>query len=738
MLVPYKDIPTFDCVTETWTVTNFQNQELFADYLDSLWSDECDYKFDKDSLFFNEMGRKFETKKYYTNFPRKSKERKEFWKFEGRKSNRGVIYKGKNREWFVPPPYYFGLNYCRIANKEKGGNDSFLDIRDIQYHLCLYEYRAAAHNLHAILTKKRQMASSLIHCMVLSNSYWFRRNSVNKVFASDSTYINTEDGIWKFFNKIRDFLNSHTDWYRNNLPNSEFSWQQRIEVTQNGRKAFKGRNSVLSGITLNQSPTKSVGGMSTFGYHEEAGIAPKLDVTYGYFRPAVESGIYTTGMFIAAGSVGDLKQCGPLKYYMYRPTENKFLATTSTWVDEKRIPTKVGLFIPEHWGMPGFMDEFGNSQVEAAYKFLQKKYEEMKKNPKISAKDYQLELSQHPIFLDDAFRHRGVSYYPADLIAVQQERINLKERENLWDFKPQKGLLEEDAEGKVVLKPTKSEEHQYPIKPEWEDKRGCVTIYEPPMENAEWFTYFGGADTVEADTSKTSESVFAIDIFKTAVEVVYEENGVRKTKIEGDKLVATYRGRFDDNEKTNEQAWLLIKMYNAFTLAERSKPSFVKYMQRKGRAEKYLAKESDIPIFKDLNQSTISSKSPFGFIIRPNQPNDSMLKFIKDYIKEYLLSGYGSIYKESGEELRELRGIDRIDDYWLLEELLQYNDDSGNYDRHISFGAALMLAKIFQQNRVIKRVNTIQNKKPKQPLPPKTYNMLSGGTRIRKKQKTLL
>ena len=32
-------------------------------------------------------------------------------------------------------------------------------------------------------------------------------------------------------------------------------------------------------------------------------------------RPAMSSGMITTGQFIAAGSVGDLEQCNPLKGY---------------------------------------------------------------------------------------------------------------------------------------------------------------------------------------------------------------------------------------------------------------------------------------------------------------------------------------------------------------------------------------------------------------------------------------
>lgn len=715
MIVPHKQIPTFDCRTKTWSYTDFADQAEFADFLDSIWSDECDYQFDEDSLYFNELARKFETDGYYTDLPRKTKARKEFWKKEGEKSVRGVIYHGHKRTWYLTRDYYFMLNFGRIANKEHGDIDSFLDIRDIQYHLSLYLKRAEAHHRHGILTKKRQMASSLIHCMKVLNKWWFDRNSICKIFASDSTYINTEDGIWKYFNKFRDFLNEHTDWYRSAVPDEEFSWIQRREVKIRGQKFYKGRMTVLSGITLKISATKGVGGAAAYGYHEEAGIAPKLDSTYNFFRPAVESGIYTTGLFFAAGSVGDLKDCQPLKKYMYSPTENGFLAVRSTWVTKDRVPTNVGLYIPEHWGMPGFLDEYGNSKSMEAFEYLNKKYKEDKNNPKISPEDYQRVVSQHPLFLDDAFRHRNISYFPVDLLENQQERIELKDRDSLWEYKPQKGLLYEDKDGVVKLGKG-AQEHQYPIKPEWPDKRGVVTIYEEPDKDAEFFTYFAGVDTIEADTTTTSESVFSMDVFKNRVEVEYEEEGVIKKRIEGDKLVATYRGRFDDYDKTNEQGWLLLKMYNAFAFVERSKPNFINYMQRNGRAEKYLAKETDVPMFRDLNWKGGETKSKFGFII---SPHNEMWKTLKQYIKEYLLAEYGYLYKPDGSIQRPLRGTDRIDDFWLLEELIQFNED-GNFDRVVSFGAAVLITKVYQHNRIIKRRSEVKPKEleyaPKQPI----------------------
>ena len=57
-------------------------------------------------------------------------------------------------------------------------------------------------------------------------------------------------------------------------------------------------------MSFEKDPTNGVGGPVKYFFHEEAGIAPKMDTTYGYIKPALKSGMITTGMFIAAGSVG--------------------------------------------------------------------------------------------------------------------------------------------------------------------------------------------------------------------------------------------------------------------------------------------------------------------------------------------------------------------------------------------------------------------------------------------------
>lgn len=724
MKISFTKIPTYNVQAKQWTETDFESQEDFALYLDSLWNNECEYHFDETSFLFNEQARKFNKTGVYIDSAWASSEHREYFKKEKQKCRRGVIYINGDKQWYLTRDYYMCLNFLPISNKEQNYIDTFPDVRDIQYHLALYEKRAEAHHKHALLTKKRQMMSSLFHCGKTLNAIWFEKNAVCKIFASDKGFLEGDNGIWKFYVKYREHLNKHTGWTRSFTPDRELSWTQKKEINVDGNKQYIGLGSVLVGITLKQSATAGVGGASYYGFHEEFGIAPKGDDTYNFFTPSVTSGIYTTGMFIGAGSVGDLDQCLPLKKYMFAPEEHGFLGITNTWVTKDRIPTITGLYIPEHWGFPGFIDKYGNSDKAGALAHLEKTYSKMKSDPKVAVKDYQTLLSQKPIYLDDAFKYRKISEFPIDKLQPQQDRIEEKEKNNLWAFKPIKCLLQEADDGKIkMIRHDLPEEHQYPIKSSWEDKRGVVTIYELPyQENPEFFTYFAGVDTVEADYTKSSDSVATCDIVIKARNVKYKDvDGKVKMRIEGDKLVATYRGRFNPNDRTNEQIWHLIKMYNAFTLVERNKPNFINDMKRLGR-ERYLARESDLSIFKDINVNhSFGNKSPYGFV--KGNEDSTLWKYMKDIGKEYLLKEYSYIYKADGEIIRPLRGIDRIDDYWLLEELISYSPDV-NTDRIVSFFAALTLCKQYEIEKGIETVSEIQPEQTYKRQEPRMQSLL--------------
>lgn len=661
----------------------------------------------------------------YCDYAKDSFKEKQFFTKEKEKVKNGIIIDGL----YIPPFYYWYLNYCPIYDDIKK-KKRFGDVWDSDLWFFQYIMLCLLIGKHAVVVKARQRGYSLKIMALLYWSYSWFELSVNTIGAYKEDYVLKS---WRFLGWYREHLNKYTRWYRGPFQPKSLNWEELTILEEGG---VHGLGSKLSGTTFKVSPENGVGGSQTIFFYEESGIAPTMLKTIGFVRPALEKGNRTSGLIICSGAVGELDDAEDLKEIFYNPNKHNFLAVTNIWDDDENAGLPCGLFVSEAYNLEGYTDEDGNSLVEAALDFINRNKETVLKDKR---KDLaQLDISQKPTSPKEAFAQRKVSEFPLELLTPQQNRIRLMNDEGSWKVKPKKGLLRE-VDGKVVLRPTDSEEMKYPVNSDLPDKRGVTTIYEEPdSESPPMFTYFAGVDPVEVDDAVGSPSLLSIHIFKTVIEITYEDGGIIKKRIEGDKIVATYCGRFSSVEDTNEQAWLLIKKYNAFTFAERSKPNFVNYMLRNGRAH-YLAKEADVPFFKDLNMDTIESKSKYGFI---TTAQNEMWKHIKNYIKEYLRSEYSYTYKGNTEEvLKVYRGTDRIPDYYLIEELIRYIEGKGNYDRIVSFGAVLIIAKIYQQSNIgIQKRSEVKKEPPKKKEYQPVSLLGSGKTyqERRYKQKSLL
>jgi hypothetical protein len=381
------------------------------------------------------------------------------------------------------------LNFLPIYDKEES-KFGFAKIRDAQYHMALYEILAELHHKHVAIVKKRQIASSYFHAGKFINQIWFEEGAILKIGASLKDYIN-EKGTWKFLDEYKNFLNSHTAWYRPMNPSKTLMWQQKIEVTTgyDKRKIERGLKGVIQGMSFEKDPTTGVGGPCKYFFHEEAGIAPKMNTTKEYLMPAMKSGTIYTGMFIAAGSVGDLSQCEPLKDLILEPDNNDIYVVESDLIDDLGTIGRTGLFIPEQWSMPPFIDEYGNSKVEDALSFLNKQFTDWKKN--LAPDKYQLRISQQPRNLKEAFDYREESKFPINLIEAQEKRIKDKE------YPIQYMDIFRNLEGKAELKPSsKLPILEFPIKKAEENKEGIVVIYELPRNNPEFGEYYAAVDPV--------------------------------------------------------------------------------------------------------------------------------------------------------------------------------------------------------------------------------------------------
>lgn len=437
----------------------------------------------------------------------------------------------------------------------------------------------------------------------------------------------------------------------------------------------------------------------TLFYHEEAGIAPKLDKTFEYMLPALSSGDVMTGQFIASGSVGDLDQCRPLKEMILNPEKNKIYPVFSNLLDENGKEGYTGLFIPEQWSMSPYIDEYGNSQVERALEAIHKKREQDKKD--LSPEKYQLRISQHPINIKEAFDIRTVSIFPVQHTTRQLKRIQEK------TYYVEHVDLQRNEKNEIVKKHSNKQPiSEFPLPKGTEDKTGIICIHEDRIlddsKQVPWGTYYGSVDCVEGGKTHTSDSLASIYIYKTAIEVCKSDGGTNEkgeekftTHIEGDKLVAWWTGRFDDSNATNERMRLLVEYYNAWTIVENNKGSFINYMIAKN-CRRYLAHVTDVLFDKELEVKQ-NVWQQYGWT-NTTKLWDKMLTYGVEFLKEEL-----DITTDKAGKIISIKfGVERIPDPILLVEMQQF-EPKGNFDRIIAFVALVAFVAIQKAQRGIRK-----------------------------------
>ena len=691
----YAEVPTW--TDGQWDVTTFYTREEFRDFVRSIFKDagpDEGYEFTLTvSKQFNTEARLFQKQGYYTYAPLKSKDFMAYWNDQKNKCRWGVIYKEGDKTWYVTRDYYMWLNFLPIYDKEEKRFD-FAKVRDAQYHMALYECLGELYYKHLPILKKRQIASSYFHMAKLINQYWFEEGSVNKIGASLKDYI-SEKGSWRMLNEYRNFLNEHTAWYRPSEPDKIFSWQQRIKVRIGGRDTYKGNKSIITGTSFEKDPTNGVGGPVTYFFHEEAGIAPKMMDTYEFMRPAMQSGMVTTGTFIAAGSVGDLEQCQPLKDMILYPHRYGMFAVKTNLIDNKGTIGETGLFIPEQWSMPPYIDEAGNSLVKEALEAIKEERKQWYRD--LPPDQYQLRISQKPTTIEEAFATRKESVFPPHLVSKQLQRIEDKE------YSVEYLELYRDGEGKLKDKPSrKSPIMEFPISRKADDKEGVICVYERPCNNPTFGMYYASVDPVGEGKTTTSDSLCAIYIYKTPVEVIKKDGENVSHIIERDGLVASWCGRFDDLNKTHERLELLIEWYNAWTVVENNVALFIQYMISK-KKQRYLVPKNMMLFLKDIGANA-NVFQEYGWKNVGTLFKGNLLSYGIEFLQEEL-----DVETEPDGTIKKvIYGVERIPDPMLLKEMQAYQDGV-NVDRLVAFCSLVAFAKVQQANRGMSKRTEVTN-----------------------------
>jgi len=215
---------------------------------------------------------------------------------------------------------------------------------------------------------------------------------------------------------------------------------------------------------------------------------------------------------------------------------------------------------------------------------------------------------------------------------------------------------------------------EFPVKTQSKD--APIQIWEFPISELPPFgLYVAGVDNYRQGKAEYSDSLGVVYIFKRIHDIQSEKYQ--------DMIVAAYAARPDNPEQWNEQARLLIKYYNARTLCENDDMTFINYMISKGDGH-YL---EDQPTWLKLYVPNTSVSRDKGIHRSSEKIRDMLRAGSKRYLDEKI-----KIEKdEKGSVIREILGVNRVPDPMLCEEIANFNEETGNYDREVAFSLAVAL-----------------------------------------------
>ena len=99
----FRKIPTYDDSKKEWSYTFFKTQELFLEFLWSLYKEPGKYDFDEtSSRMFNEQGQYYNKHGIFNASPSGTVDYIDYWDREKEKNRLGVIIKNKKTTHHTP------------------------------------------------------------------------------------------------------------------------------------------------------------------------------------------------------------------------------------------------------------------------------------------------------------------------------------------------------------------------------------------------------------------------------------------------------------------------------------------------------------------------------------------------------------------------------------------------------------------------------------------------------------
>lgn len=604
-----------------------------------------------------------------------SDEYKQFFNFHKELCMNGCMMDGQ----YINPFLYWHLNIWHtevdIIDEYGRINQKYANplLRDNEWLVTNEIDRAQKEKKGLVILGIRRFAKSVLEASYIGQGATFDENSQNIIAGLNAPDIKL---ITDKIDKGLNFLPEAWRWQR-----VEDNWKNQVTL---GIKTKAGERIPFSQILIRNLDE---------GNNEEAiaGTKPRRliidEIGKGSFLRGLQAATpgFTTPFGwgcspILTGTGGDMKKFMDAKSLMF-DVENFNFLTYNNAKDDKRVH---GLFISHKYRMEAkeestlgaFLDKPKESSLhqismmvsneEKATEITNGNLEKLKKAGDRVA--YLKEKMYYPQEVDDIFLNEDTNIF--DIEAAKRQKTRLLQQERTGT----PVILYDDGQGVKHEFTDKLPISNFPLK-NTDLKDAPVVIYEFPVEAPPYGLYVAGIDPYRQGKSAYSSSLGSVYIYK------------RMHAISGEKyqdmFVASYCARPDKKETWEEQARYLIKYYNARALCENDEISFIDYMISKGDAH-YLERQPDW--LKEIVPNT-TVRRDYGIHRSSEKIRDFLHGCLKKYTEEVI-----HVEKNDQDEItNEVKGMGKIFDPILLEEMIQYNED-GNFDRIIAAELAIALA----------------------------------------------
>lgn len=604
-----------------------------------------------------------------------SEEYREFFNFHKELCMNGAMMDGQ----FINPFLYWHLNIWHtevdIIDEYGRINQKYANplLRDNEWLVTNEIDRAHKEKKGLVILGIRRFAKSVLEASYIGQGATFDENSQNIIAGLNAPDIKL---ITDKIDKGLNFIPKAWRWQR-----VEDNWKNQVTL---GIKTKAGERIPFSQILIRNLDE---------GNNEEAiaGTKPRRliidEIGKGNFLRGLQAATpgFTTPFGwgcspILTGTGGDMKKFMDAKSLMFDVENFNFLEYNSAkdsskvhglfishkYRMEAKEESSLGAYLEKPEGSPLHEVKMMVSNEELATKITNDNLDKLKKAGDRIA--YLKEKMYYPQEVDDIFLNEDTNIF--DIEAAKRQKFRLLQQERTGTSV----VLYDDGDGVKHTFSDKLPISNFPLK-STDQKDAPVVIYEFPVENPAYGLYVAGVDPYRQGKSAYSSSLGSVYIYK------------RMHTISGEKyqdmFVASYCARPDKKETWEEQARYLIKYYNARTLCENDEISFIDYMISKGDAH-YLERQPDW--LKEIVPNT-TVRRDYGI----HRSAEKIRDFLHGCLKKYTEEVVHTEKDEDGNTISETKGMSKVFDPVLLEEMIQYNED-GNFDRIIAAELAIALA----------------------------------------------